>query len=124
MAVGHPRERWRVHRGHARDRGIEFTLTFEEWWKIWQDSGHWDQRGQGSNEYCMARHNDTGPYAVGNVSIITSHVNNKASQSRWSDARKQFQSRVMKGNHRGVRSVEQAGELPVPPPSAPTEDTP
>ncbi len=54
---------------NSRTRGIEWKLTFAEWWAIWSASGKWDERGRGSG-YCMARHGDTGPYEIGNVKII------------------------------------------------------
>jgi hypothetical protein len=54
----------------ARLRGIEFLLTFEEWLKIWIDSGHLPDRGRGLGKYCMARYGDVGPYAVGNLKVI------------------------------------------------------
>ena len=57
-------------RHSAGIRGIEFLLTFEEWLKIWADSGHLRERGRGLGKYCMARYGDIGPYAVGNVKII------------------------------------------------------
>ena len=70
------------HKCSAKKRGIPFLLTFEEWHKIWQDSGK--LRGRGSDLYCMARHNDTGPYAIGNVSIITNHENlSLGNKDRW-----------------------------------------
>lgn len=59
----------------ALARGIEFLLTFEEWYKIWIDSGHLHERGRKSLEYCMARFGDKGPYTVGNVKIITNFDN-------------------------------------------------
>jgi len=106
------RERFRAHRSHAKARGIAFLLTFEEWWAIWLNSGRWDQRGQRADQYCMARHNDKGPYAVGNVSIITNHENNKASQ-KWDDARHRHQSQIMRGNKHnlGHRHSEASIEL-------------
>jgi hypothetical protein len=55
----------------AKTRGIPFLLTFEEWWQIWQDSGHWEERGNLSGQYVMCRNADQGPYAVGNVRIDT-----------------------------------------------------
>lgn len=71
-------------RHKAKKRGIAFLLTFEEWKQIWETSGCYHLRGRGSLKYCMARHNDTGPYAVGNVSIITNaqnlYIGNK---DRW-----------------------------------------
>jgi hypothetical protein len=60
-----------VQRGHARYRGIPFVLTFDEWKAIWEESGHLSERGRNRDQYVMARIGDRGPYAVGNVKIIT-----------------------------------------------------
>jgi hypothetical protein len=46
-------------------------LTFAEWWQIWHDSGHWEERGTANGCYVMCRNADQGPYAVGNVRIDT-----------------------------------------------------
>jgi hypothetical protein len=71
-----------AHKCSAKKRGIEFLLSFEEWYNIWQQSGK--QRGRGSDLYCMARHNDIGPYAIGNVSIITNRENlSLGNKDRW-----------------------------------------
>jgi hypothetical protein len=59
----------------ARQRGIEFLLTMEEWVTIWRESGHLHERGRGRGKYVMARYGDQGPYAVGNVKIITHSEN-------------------------------------------------
>jgi hypothetical protein len=64
---------YHAHKGRAKRRGIPFLLTYEEWFNIWENSGK--IRGTGSDDYCMARHNDIGPYAVGNVSIIKMKTN-------------------------------------------------
>lgn len=61
-------------RQSAGKRGIGWNLTLTEWWRIWQESGHWEQRGRGKG-YCMARFGDSGPYAVGNVYICTTGQN-------------------------------------------------
>lgn len=73
-----PRSCYGHHRSSAKVRGIGFELTFHEWWKIWKDSGKWLERGRSSHCYAMARHGDVGPYAVGNVSIITVGENCRA----------------------------------------------
>jgi hypothetical protein len=57
------------HRTSARNRGLDFNLTFSEWWDIWEQSGHWEQRGRRRDQYVMSRKNDIGPYEVGNVFI-------------------------------------------------------
>ena len=56
-------------RSNAKTRGIGFNLTFDEWKKIWIDSGKWEQRGRGAEKYCMCRIGDTGAYEIGNVFI-------------------------------------------------------
>ena len=63
------------HKNHARRRGIPFLLTFEEWCDIWYDSGKFAERGHSKGQYVMARFGDKGPYAVGNVQIITCSEN-------------------------------------------------
>lgn len=65
------------HRTTAFDRGIDFLLTYEEWIKTWIDSGHIANRGKGAEKYCMARFGDQGPYAIGNVKIITCAENSR-----------------------------------------------
>lgn len=49
--------------------GKDWQLTFEEWWKIWQNSGHWEERGVGLDKYQMCRYGDIGPYSKDNVYI-------------------------------------------------------
>jgi hypothetical protein len=65
-----PRARFSQQRNGARNRGIAWDFTFEEWWAVWEASGKWEQRGVRRGCYVMARHGDTGPYSRSNVSII------------------------------------------------------
>ena len=75
MAYADPREgKFNQHRCNARSRGIEFLFTFEEWLKVWEDAlgPDWmSKRGVGKGKHVMARFKDEGPYAPGNVEIIT-----------------------------------------------------
>lgn len=64
-----------VQRQAAKRRGIEWLLSFEQWLAIWMASGNWENRGCGVGRFCMARHGDAGPYAVGNVTIQSSQQN-------------------------------------------------
>ena len=59
----------------ARKRNIEWLFTFETWWKMWEESGQWSNRGRKSGQYCMARKGDTGPYGPDNVDIVLINVN-------------------------------------------------
>jgi hypothetical protein len=54
----------------AKRRGVEWQFTFEDWCRVWLDSGKWDSRGRGGDKYCMARFGDVGPYCASNVEII------------------------------------------------------
>lgn len=67
--------KYRKQKHHAKKRGIQFLLTFDEWYKIWNDSGHLPERGRSAGKYCMARFGDIGPYAIGNVEIILVRIN-------------------------------------------------
>lgn len=66
------------HKKNSGQRGIEFLITFPQWWGVWQKSGKWAQRGRGQG-YVMARTGDVGPYTVGNVYICTQSQNSKDS---------------------------------------------
>jgi len=63
------RHKYACHKSKAKHRGIEFKLTYEQWWSIWQQSGKWEQRGPGIGQYVMSRINDKGAYEIGNVFI-------------------------------------------------------
>jgi hypothetical protein len=65
-----PRSRFSIQKAHAKERGIEFDLSFEDWWSLWEQSGQWDNRGRKPEQYCMARAKDHGAYTLGNVSIV------------------------------------------------------
>ena len=70
-----PWKRFVANRRTATKRGIEFKLTFDEWWTLW--AVHYHQRGPKRDEYCLCRYLDMGCYEVGNVRVDLS-VNNHA----------------------------------------------
>lgn len=74
------RQQFQEQRRNSHNRGIEWKLTMWDWWCIWRDSGHWEQRGRNLGQYVMARERDEGPYAVGNVAIITKSENSAYSR--------------------------------------------
>ena len=59
----------------AAGNPVEFRLSFDEWLKIWEDSGKLSQRGNKKGCYVMSRYNDLGHYEVGNV-FIQEHSDN------------------------------------------------
>jgi hypothetical protein len=64
-----PRGRYHHQKSTSLSRGVEFLLTFEEWWDIWQTSGKWELRGRRRGQYVMARFGDRGPYERSNIRI-------------------------------------------------------
>ena len=62
-------------RNNALQRGVEWLFTFDEWLKVWKDSGHYAERGRGAGCYQMARFGDCGPYAPWNVAIVRMEAN-------------------------------------------------
>lgn len=64
-----PKGQFSVQKRKAKQRGIDWELSFDEWWTIWQESGHWEQRGDHRGKYCMSRRGDVGPYSKENVYI-------------------------------------------------------
>ena len=76
-------------RRSAEYRKIGWEISFADWWRIWQESGKWEQRGRGKTKYVMARLGDSGPYSENNVYITTQSQNCKdyyavaENKARW-----------------------------------------
>ena len=63
------KKKYWAHYSSAKTRNIAFELTYDQWIAIWLNSGHWHNRGNKRNQYCMSRYGDTGPYSQSNVFI-------------------------------------------------------
>jgi hypothetical protein len=63
---------------------IQVTMTFEEWLQVWIDSGKLHLRGNGRGKFCMARNDDLGDYAVGNIQIKRCEDNSREAKLAWS----------------------------------------
>jgi hypothetical protein len=59
----------------AIKRGIEFNLTFAEWYNWWLESGQIHNRGTLKGQYVMARMGDSGAYQLDNIKCITAEEN-------------------------------------------------
>jgi hypothetical protein len=75
------KSKYNVQKACAKRRNIPFNLTFDEWYKIWLDSGHFSERGCKKGQYVMSRYNDLGAYEIGNVFIQTNTNNVSQAQS-------------------------------------------
>lgn len=67
-----------AQRNNAKQRGIEFTLTFGEWWYIWEESKQWKNHGRGFNCYVMARRDFNKGFITGNcyITIFSRYLDN------------------------------------------------
>jgi hypothetical protein len=66
------RGRFEQQRTNAGKRGIEWNLTFDQWWSLWEP--HWGRR-DGTGGLIMCRKQEPGPYSVDNVYIGTQSDN-------------------------------------------------
>lgn len=64
---------WLLHRAQANFRGEPHDLTFEQWERIWNKNGAWEQRGRAVDDLCMVRKDSDGAWSKNNVEIITRH---------------------------------------------------
>jgi len=81
-----------------RDEG--WTISFEDWKRLWRESGQWENRGRERGCYCMTRLDWSTSWTLDNVVIITreehARLQGDAMASGWrSIAQKRF--RVQKG---------------------------
>lgn len=65
-------------RSKRRGNKCEFHFTLKEWVEWWEahlGPDWFEKRGPKRHQFCMARFEDKGPYAVWNVKCITNEVN-------------------------------------------------
>jgi len=74
----------------AAERGISFEFSYDDWIQYWIASGKWENRGPYKDQYCMARHNDIGPYNADNVKIITNSENVLERKNRYQNSKTQI----------------------------------
>ena len=77
------RRKYLQQKNNAKRRDIGWCITFPQWASIWERSGKINMRGRSlNNQFVMARKNDSGPYMVGNVYIVTGAENLKEMRER------------------------------------------
>jgi hypothetical protein len=74
MFTGH-KKAYTQQKSNAKQRGVDFELSFTDWLAIWLWSGKLEERGRGADKYCMARIGDTGSYSRCNVYITINAKN-------------------------------------------------
>ena len=57
----------------ASNRGVEWNLSFPQWWFLWEE--HYGSRGVKGHQLVMCRTGDVGAYEIGNVKIATARTN-------------------------------------------------
>ncbi len=61
---------WQKHRAQARFRKEEYNMTWEDWQGLWPHE-LFVQRGRDPDCLCMIRTDNTEPWVIGNVEIVT-----------------------------------------------------
>lgn len=98
------------HKSNAKQRGIEFKLSFDEWWGIWKP--HYHNRGKNVGQFCMCRTMDKGAYEIGNVRIDTVKGNaNTRSIVSFDKKMKQLQE-SWRGSYKEYIEDDEDGWLP------------
>lgn len=73
----------------AAERGIEWELTFPEWWALWEP--YFKQRGHQGHGLEMCRKGDMGPYSAENVFIASGLENREMTIGQRKRARRRRQ---------------------------------
>ena len=60
---------WLKHRGQARYRGEEHSLTWEEWQSLWPND-KWFCRGRGKHDLCLMQIDRDGGWHYNNVEVV------------------------------------------------------
>jgi hypothetical protein len=59
------KHKYGVQKVAAKNRGIDFKLSYEEWIEFWGEDI--TNRGRGKSDLVMSRYGDVGPYELGNI---------------------------------------------------------
>lgn len=99
--------KYKVHRTNAKQRGVEFKLTFDEWMSWWIATGHYHERGREVGKYVMARKGDQGAYELGNIECVQAQVNSTAAhEGKTRTAKvKANMSKALKAAHARKREI-------------------
>ena len=73
---------WAKHRSQALFRHEQYLLTWEDWQQIWHNRDDFLARGRSSNDLCLARFDDQGPWSMDNVAVMTRRQHLQMNQSR------------------------------------------
>ena len=76
-----PKKAYNDQAHHAKERGIDFVISYSEWLEMWLVSGKWEERGKTGGSYQMCRIGDIGPYSVRNCYIDTTYANQRETRT-------------------------------------------
>jgi hypothetical protein len=104
--------KYRYQRHRARQRGISWNLTFDEWYQWWQQTGHWEDRGITSGKYVMSRFGDLGPYSLDNIFCQTRDDNCREGNQKLKGIKRSKEFRENLSNKlKGIAKPYQQGNL-------------
>jgi hypothetical protein len=62
---------WIQQKNQAQYRDEGWDISFAEWKQLWDQSGHWADRGRVKGTWCMTRRDWSLPWTVDNAMVIT-----------------------------------------------------
>jgi hypothetical protein len=65
-----PRGQFSRQKANAVARGVNWELSFDDWWKVWEDSGKYPERGRLTGQYALVRKNPDASFNLNNIHII------------------------------------------------------
>jgi hypothetical protein len=57
-------------KANAISRGVNWELSFDDWYRIWEDSGKYHERGRLTGQYALVRKNPDVSFNLNNIHII------------------------------------------------------
>lgn len=116
--IAYYQQKWMCDSGRKRDvngNTVEMRLTFEEWYRLWDESGKWNDKWGRGGRYVMCRKDDVGHYELGNVYIGTVEENSSLAGKHgkgWkhTDEWKARNSTLHKGRKRSAETRERMRE--------------
>ena len=83
-------------RNRAKERGKEFTLTFEEYHKFAVDSGYAELKGRTKHSLSIHRIDDARGYHIDNIGAVSVSLNNRL---RYANVPEWIKEKVMAADH-------------------------
>jgi hypothetical protein len=91
-------QKYLISKNQAGFRSEPWGLTFDQWWQLWEDSGHWQDRGKGSKSWCMIQQDTSLGWIPGNCTIVLRSDSLKTQRDRLREPQTKISADLMYSN--------------------------